>query len=158
MTLTDRDDAAALLAWMDDAHHAVDLGHALSPAMCLALMATPDQPAARALDAATMPRTWFLEEYERVMRTQLRDPVPFGGPDGLIDTWRQKQARHSDDLANLLHQHTRCVELARAFAGHTPAVSFAAPLAGVRPDAKGKGKPRRRSAASVALDAVQEAA
>jgi hypothetical protein len=146
-------DATALLAWMDDAHAAIELGHLLSPSMCLALLATPTHAAARPFDATTLPRTWFLEEYEDRMRTQLRDPVPFGGTDEQITRWREQQARTSDDLGELLHQHTQCVEAARAFVAGRPAVARRSPLA-ARSAAK-QGKPRL-SAADMALEAMRQ--
>ena len=144
--MTTRDDAAALLAWMDDAHLAVDMGHALSPSMCLALLATPTHPTSRPFDATTLPRTWFLEEYETRMRTQLRDPVPFGGTDDQITAWRETQALTSDDLGELLHQHTQCLAAARAFVARRPFV----PVSATQSPKKGK----RRAGSVDALTAL----
>jgi hypothetical protein len=151
-------DATALLAWMDDAHAAIELGHLLSPSMCLALLATPTHAAARPFDATTLPRTWFLEEYEDRMRTQLRDPVPFGGTDEQITRWREQQARTSDDLGELLHQHTQCVEAARAFVAGRPAVARRSPLAARSSAKQGKPRPRRETATEQALRIAGEAA
>jgi hypothetical protein len=107
-------DAAALLAWMDDAHHAVDIGHCLTQEMCLALVATPTTAAGTFPPSA---RTWFLEEYEREMRVQLRDPVPMAGSTLDVSRWRERQVQRSDYLAELLHLHTSCLSAARRFVG-----------------------------------------
>lgn len=151
-------DAQALLAWMDDAHAAVDLGHVLSPAMVLALMATPTQAAKGGRAPAGAARTWFLEEYETMMRRQLRDPVPFGGTEADVQAWRDRQDRISADLAELAHMHAVCLGHARAFVRGqaTAALGTGATAAAAR--GKAKGRTTRRTAASVALDAIGEAA
>jgi hypothetical protein len=131
-------DAAALLAWMDDAHAAVDAGRALTPPMLLALAATPARGAGRA-------HTWFLEEAGRVLRRQLRDPMPMTGPDAELARWRERQGRLDADLTHLLHQHAECLAAARAF------------VAGRAADhrrASARSRPARHLAARVALDAI----
>lgn len=148
-------DAQALLAWMDDAHYAVEMGHALSPVMIMALAATPTHAAASVGAVPTLARTWFLEEYERVAKAQMRDPVPFSGTDADIQRWRERQAMRSDDLAQLLHQHAQCLIAARAFVSGRP-VSRLRPAPGAAGGKKGKARPTRRTAARVALDALGE--
>ena len=156
--MTTRDDAAALLAWMDDAHAAVELGHCISPVMGLALTATPTVAPGRWSDPTQSARTWFLEEYEQMMRTQLRDPVPFGGTNDDIDAWRDKQTRRSEVLAELLHMHTVCLLAARAFVARVPLSGPIGALTGRTRRATPKTRPTRETAAERALRAMQEAA
>lgn len=151
-------DAAALLAWMDDAHAAIEMGHLISPVMALALAATPTTPVGRLTDHTTAARTWFLEEYEQMMRTQLRDPVPFGGTSEDIDKWRDKQAARADDLAQLLHMHTVCLMAARAFVARMPLTGPIAALTGQTPRAHTQTRQKRETAAERALRTMQEAA
>lgn len=151
-------DAAALLAWMDDAHAAIDLGHCISPVMALALAATPTTTPGRLTDPTTAARTWFLEEYEQMMRRQLRDPVPFGGTTEDIDTWRDKQSARAEDMAQLLHMHSVCLLAARAFVARKPLTGPVATLTGQTPRAHTKSRPKRETAAEQALRTMQEAA
>lgn len=145
-------DARAVLLWMEDAHFALDLGHACSDSMVRALVATPDLPPTGAHDT---PRTWYLEEYERVMRQQLRDPVPMAGTLDDVERWRDRQGRRSDRLADLLDQHAECIALARAFVRREDASTARdlrprrAPVAVKRPG---------RRAADLALDTLGHAA
>jgi hypothetical protein len=141
-------DAAALVAWMDDAHAAIELGHCISEDMAFALLATPTTAGAFTPPG---PRTWFLEEYEQVMRRQLRDPVPFGGTDAEVTSWREKQTRRGDELAALLHDHTRAVASARAFIERLPAPARKRAERAAR---KGAAPRPRATAAEAALAAV----
>lgn len=144
----------AMQMWMDDAHYALDLGHGFTDSMVRALVATPEHPPAGAHDT---PRTWYLEEYERVMRQQMRDPVPMSGPIELVDEWRQRQAQRSDRLAQLVDLHSESIALAHAFVARTDAASARGVLRVQRPE-KAKGRRPGRRAADLALDALRDAA
>ncbi len=146
--------ARAVLLWLEDAHFALDLGHALSDSMARALVATPDHPPAA---DALHPRTWYLEEYERLMRQQMRDPVPMSGPVVLVDEWRERQARRSDRLAQLLDWHAECIALALAFVAREEAATARGVWRGTRPGTTKTKRPGRR-ATDLALDALRDAA
>ncbi len=148
--------ARAVLIWLEDAHTALDLGHALSDSMARALVATPDHPPAA---DALHPRTWYLEEYERVMRQQLRDPVPMAGPIALVDEWRDRQVQRSDRLAQLLDWHAECIALALAFVAREEAATARGVWRGTRPGARKTKRPgRKETSLDRAFGALEDAA
>jgi hypothetical protein len=93
-----------------------------------------------------------------MMRRQLRDSVPFGGTDADLQAWRDRQDRISADLAELAHLHAVCLGHARAFMAGRGAVALSTGAGAAKARGKGKGRTPRRTAASVALDAMEAAA
>lgn len=132
-----------LSQWVDDAHHALTewaegRGDRLSVDTLRALVAAPDRTGRSASDR----QTFWLEEYGRVMKDQLRDTFPIGGGEVAVAVWQQRQSARHAQLDSLLDAHAECL----VATGDRGAL------------AEGRQTKRRRTAASDYLLTLERAA
>lgn len=124
-----------LTRWLDAAHAALETAPRLSLDHVRALLATPE----RAGRDGSHRRTWWTEEYERVMKAQLRDGFPTTGQAVDVKTWQARQDARTDQLESLADAHADALRAASLAVPRAMAATAATP---------------RRTAADVALDAL----
>ena len=119
--------AAALTQWFDHAQRAYEGDGGLSPDQLLALAIRPESKSGTA-------RTYYLDEYERVLQKKLAFTVP--APQGPLEWqhYRHMIAFYERDMAALLELHADAVRRAS-----TPPKTV---------------RPKRLSAAALSLAAV----
>jgi hypothetical protein len=125
---------------MDDAQHALtEWAEGRTDGLHIdtlrALVATPQRPGR----AATDRHTFWIEEYARVMKMQLRDVIPMDGGADAVQAWRHRHDDRHLQLDSLCDAHAECLVAA-------------VPVA-VRAAAK-----KRRTAAAAYLDTLDVAA
>ena len=97
--------ADALLEWVEDASEALDEGRATADAF-RALAARPTQRRPRAILKG---RTAYLEEFEDLYRTQMRDPFPAKGTQEERRAWWERQERRASQLSDILDMHVEAI-------------------------------------------------
>lgn len=138
-----------LTQWMDDAQHALtewceQRTEALTIDTLRALAAIPHRPHRHAADRYT----FWTEEYERVMKAQLRDTIPLAGGLDAMQAWRARQDARQIQMESVLDAHAECL-VAAAVPVITPSVCVARLVAPSK---------RRRTTADAYLDAIEVAA
>lgn len=129
MTTTPRD----MTRWLEDAHHALDSGAALTVDHLLALASQPE----RLIKGARA--TWWSEELARVMKQKIGDAYPGShATNDDVRAWNARQEFYEMQIDSLADAH-------------------AAAIAAAGKAQKSKDKKARRSFADLALDATDDA-
>ncbi len=137
-----------LTQWMDDAQYALTAwaageGDGLSMDTLRALVATPQRPHRDVTDR----HTFWTEEYERVMKAQLRDTIPLTGGTETMRAWRARQDARQAQMESVLDAHAECL-----VAAAVPVVVLAPSVRVERPTPVAK---RRLTPADMALQTMQ---
>ena len=134
---------AELVAWMDDATHAILEGGYLDADRLLAYSSRPETAG-----KAGMRVTYWLEEMERLQKAQLRDGFPMQGNALEADAWRTRQDDRQSQMDYCAGTHAECLLRAALWARGTA----------YKAAAKAKPATKRSSAADAALAVLKAAA
>lgn len=137
--------ADELLAWIDEAHDAVEmLDGPLATTWLRALCAQPERvvPGER--------RTWYLEEAERLQKERVRDGFPQTEADA--EAWRDRQDRREARILGLLDQHTAALSEAADYVRRT---GVWAPRGATKPTPKRAPRKKGLSASDATLAALR---